>query len=109
MGQTNTLMTIAKLSKSLFKFILSSTGDAKQMTSNNNARGSSIGAKSSNPAQKNGPDVWVKKWVDYSTKYGLGYLLSNNSTGVFFNDSTKIISDPKGVHFYYMERKNADK
>ena len=46
--------------------------------------------------QKNGPDVWVKKWVDYSSKYGLGYLLSNNATGVFFNDSTKIILDPKG-------------
>lgn len=42
---------------------------------------------------KNGPEVWVKKWVDYSSKYGLGYLLSNNATGVFFNDSTKIILD----------------
>lgn len=40
--------------------------------------------------------VWVKKWVDYSSKYGLGYLLSNNSTGVFFNDSTKLILDPRG-------------
>jgi polo-like kinase 1 len=39
------------------------------------------------------PDVWVKKWVDYSSKYGLGYLLSNNQTGVFFNDSTKVILD----------------
>lgn len=45
------------------------------------------------------PEVWVKKWVDYSTKYGLGYLLSNGATGVFFNDSTKIILDPKGHHF----------
>jgi len=26
-------------------------------------------------------EVWVKKWVDYSSKYGLGYLLSNGSTG----------------------------
>ena len=23
------------------------------------------------------PNCWVKKWVDYSSKYGLGYLLSN--------------------------------
>ena len=22
-------------------------------------------------------EVWVKKWVDYSSKYGLGYYLSN--------------------------------
>jgi len=40
--------------------------------------------------------VWVKKWVDYSSKYGLGYILSNNSTGVFFNDTSKLILDPKG-------------
>jgi len=49
--------------------------------------------------------VWVKKWVDYSSKYGLGYLLSNTSTGVFFNDSTKIVIDPDGNKFYYYERK----
>lgn len=47
----------------------------------------------------------MKKWVDYSSKYGLGYLLSNSATGVFFNDSTKIIIDPNGSQFYYYERK----
>ena len=52
-----------------------------------------------------GPSCWVKKWVDYSSKYGLGYLLSNQATGVFFNDSTKIIIDPNGHTFYYYERK----
>ena len=52
-----------------------------------------------------GPQCWVKKWVDYSSKYGLGYLLSNQATGVFFNDSTKIIIDPNGHTFYYYERK----
>lgn len=52
-----------------------------------------------------GPACWVKKWVDYSSKYGLGYLLSNSATGVFFNDSTKIIVDPNGKNFYYYERK----
>jgi polo-like kinase 1 len=40
--------------------------------------------------------IYVKKWVDYSSKYGLGYLLSNDATGVFFNDSTKLILDPRG-------------
>jgi polo-like kinase 1 len=53
-----------------------------------------------------GPNAWVKKWVDYSSKYGLGYLLSNLATGVFFNDSTKIVVDPNGVNFYYYERKS---
>jgi len=54
-------------------------------------------------------EVWVKKWVDYSSKYGLGYLLSNGATGVFFNDSSKIILDPKGSNFEYMERRASDK
>lgn len=38
--------------------------------------------------------MWVKKWVDYSAKYGLGYLMSNGSYGVFFNDSSKLILHP---------------
>jgi polo-like kinase 1 len=51
----------------------------------------------------------VKKWIDYSSKYGLGYLLSNGSTGVFFNDSTKIVAHPKYTYFEYMERKYNDR
>jgi polo-like kinase 1 len=39
-------------------------------------------------------DIWINKWVDYSSKYGLGYLLINGATGVYFNDSTKIILSP---------------
>ena len=54
-------------------------------------------------------EVWVKKWVDYSTKYGLGYYLSNEATGVFFNDSTKIVLDPNGHHLDYMERRSSDR
>lgn len=52
-------------------------------------------------------EVWVKKWVDYSSKYGLGYCLSNEATGVFFNDSTKICLDPGGFYFDYMERRSS--
>ena len=51
-----------------------------------------------NPKSTVKSEVWVKKWVDYSSKYGLGYLLSNGITGVFFNDSSKIILDPKGSY-----------
>ena len=54
----------------------------------------------------NGPSLWVKKWVDYSSKYGLGYMLSNGCAGVFFNDSSKIIGDPAGENFQYMYRPN---
>ena len=51
----------------------------------------------------------MKKWVDYSTKYGLGYLLSDGSTGVYFNDSTKIILDKAGENFEYIEKKPGEK
>ncbi len=50
------------------------------------------------------PGVWVTKWVDFTSKYGLGYLLSNGSVGIYFNDATKIILDNKGSTFEYMER-----
>lgn len=39
---------------------------------------------------------FVKKWVDYSSKYGLGYLLSNRSTGIFFNDCSRIVLEADG-------------
>jgi polo-like kinase 1 len=45
----------------------------------------------------------VKKWIDYSSKYGIGYILSNNSYGVFFNDSTKILATTE-EEFYYIEK-----
>ena len=51
-------------------------------------------------------EVYVKKWVDYSSKYGLGYLLSNGSSGVFFNDSTKIILDLKGEYIHFTTNLN---
>ena len=51
-----------------------------------------------------GPRQWVTQYVDYTSKYGLGYLLSDGSTGVYFNDSTKIVLGPKGKDFQYMER-----
>lgn len=54
-------------------------------------------------------ETWVKSWVDYSSKYGLGYLLSNGSSGVFFNDSTKIVLEPQGNYFEYMERRPTDR
>ena len=53
--------------------------------------------------------IHVKKWVDYSTKYGLGYLLSDGSTGVYFNDSTKIILDRNNETFEYIEKKAGEK
>ena len=51
-----------------------------------------------------GPSLWVRKWVDYSNKYGLGYILSNGCAGVYFNDSTKIISSSSGDVFQYISK-----
>lgn len=48
-------------------------------------------------------EVSVKKWIDYSSKYGIGYLLNNRCYGVYFNDSTKILAQNED-HFYYVER-----
>ena len=42
--------------------------------------------------------MFVKKWVDYSSKYGMGYMLSNDMIGVNFNDATKIIIDKANSH-----------
>ena len=51
-------------------------------------------------------EVVVNKWIDYSTKYGLGYVLSNKNVGVLFNDFTKIVINPLGMNFMYIEKKN---
>ena len=54
-------------------------------------------------------DVSCKKWIDYSSKYGLGYILSDGNVGVYFNDSTKIIYRPNGANFIYIERNPQEK
>lgn len=40
--------------------------------------------------------------MDFSSKYGIGYKLTNGSYGVFFNDSTKIVLDKNIFHFDYI-------
>lgn len=50
------------------------------------------------------PIYWVSKWVDYSDKYGLGYQLCDNSVGVLFNDSTRLILLANGENIQYIER-----
>lgn len=54
-------------------------------------------------------EVCVNKWVDYSNKYGLGYNLTNGATGVYFNDSSKIIMQLNSEKFKYFERKSGEK
>ena len=41
------------------------------------------------------PLVWVAKWVDFTSKYGLGFQLSNGNVGICFNDNTKMVGSGK--------------
>jgi hypothetical protein len=56
-----------------------------------------------------GSQLWVTKWVDYTSKYGLGFLLNNGSAGVYFNDSSKIVLSVNGSNFEYYERNRKSK
>jgi len=64
-----------------------------------------VGSPSLVPVLKGGPVKWVDRYVDYTSKYGLGYLLSDGSSGVYFNDSTKTVLEANGEEFQYIERK----
>jgi len=48
-------------------------------------------ADSSAAMKKAFPPLWVAKWVDYSSKYGVGYMLSDGTVGIYFNDATKMV------------------
>lgn len=54
-----------------------------------------FGDEMSDPAAQ--PLIWISKWVDYSDKYGFGYQLCDESVGVMFNDSTKLILLPNAM------------
>ena len=52
-----------------------------------------------------GANKWVTRYVDYTSKYGLGFLLNDGSSGVYFNDSTKAVHAARGENFVYVERR----
>ncbi|KAL2086438.1 hypothetical protein ACEWY4_017497 [Coilia grayii] len=54
------------------------------------------------------PIFWISKWVDYSDKYGLGYQLCDNSVGVLFNDSTRLVLYDDGDTLQYIDRTSAE-
>ena len=53
-------------------------------------------------------EVYVTKWIDYTDKYGLGYMLNNRLIGVYFNDNTKMLFNPNHRKITYIERKISD-
>lgn len=50
------------------------------------------------------PEVWITKWVDYSSRYGVIYQLPDGSIGVYYNDSTKALCQQDGSNFDYIAR-----
>ncbi|KAI4464931.1 serine/threonine-protein kinase plk [Holotrichia oblita] len=65
-------------------------------------RNCKFGDEMSDPAAQ--PLLWVSKWVDYSDKYGFGYQLCDESVGVMFNDTTKLILLPNGLNVHYIDK-----
>lgn len=64
--------------------------------------------QNANPSSNLVANVWVVRYVDYTSKYGLGFLFNTGSAGVYFNDSTKIVLSPDGTVFQYIERRRKD-
>eukprot|EP00026_Physarum_polycephalum_P003177 Phypoly_transcript_03187.p1 GENE.Phypoly_transcript_03187~~Phypoly_transcript_03187.p1 ORF type:complete len:717 (+),score=118.81 Phypoly_transcript_03187:138-2288(+) len=54
------------------------------------------------------PSIWVVKWVDYSNKYGLGYQLSNNIFGAYFNDATKLVVGGNAKQCEYIDQTRSE-
>jgi hypothetical protein len=42
----------------------------------------------------NPPQVFVVSWLDYCTKYGMGWAMTDGTVGVHFNDSTSLALSP---------------
>jgi polo-like kinase 1 len=61
------------------------------------------------PSLLTSDDVSVIKHVDYSSKYGLGYILSNGCYGVYFNDSSKINFDPQSEEITFIPKPDETK
>lgn len=49
--------------------------------------------------------VFIVDWVDYSKRYGMGYICNNGQTGIYFNDSSKILAKNNGQISYISDGK----
>lgn len=57
-------------------------------------------------------EVWISRWLDYSSRYGLGFVTTDGSVGVQFSDNSKIVlhrnkryAECDGRDFEYIYRK----
>jgi len=54
---------------------------------------------------KNCDDIVVLKFIDLSSKCGIGYILSNGDIGAYFNDKTKLILIKSTLNIVYIDSK----
>ena len=52
--------------------------------------------------------LFVKKFLDYSQKYGIGYILSNEDVGVLFNDKSTLLKKKNKKKIYYITNSKND-
>lgn len=50
------------------------------------------------------PPVFARSWCDYSSKYGFAYLLSDCTSGVNFNDGSRILAQKNADTFLYQQK-----
>lgn len=99
-------MSALKLTQGNFKNTL--TGKAKEVVQRSESErrihpiGLTHGVKNYNPNKPIGPQVYVRKYLDFSQQYGLGFILNNNVIGVHFNDNTKIVESTEDGLFIYV-------
>ena len=75
--------------------------DREVSNESTNLKGIIIEKEDENEENKVRTDIYVTKCHEIK-KYGLGYQLSNNNFGVYFNDTTKIIYDWRKDSYYYI-------
>lgn len=49
-------------------------------------------------------EPYIKKWVDYSNKYGVGYTLTNDACGAYFNDNSKLVVSSDNFCLHYFDK-----
>lgn len=54
------------------------------------------------------PTLWVRRFINYKDRYGVGVLLSNYVVGALFNDRTKLFLDILSKQVLYVTRKRRD-
>ncbi|KAJ8669596.1 hypothetical protein QAD02_000855 [Eretmocerus hayati] len=63
-----------------------------------------LGCSEESPDWSHEMPVWINKWVDHSTEFGLAYQSSDGDIGVLFNDGTQLIIPADNKYIHYINR-----